>query len=69
MDKLILAVGIPLMLLNGFGGIAAFIWLVILGNYWFLIGAGFIALLFSSFALGLLMLPSTAIQFAGIKLI
>tara|TARA_X000001036_G_scaffold420584_1_gene441597 strand:- start:422 stop:1051 length:630 start_codon:yes stop_codon:yes gene_type:complete len=69
MDKLILAVGIPLMLLNGFGGIAAFIWLVILGNYWFLIGAGFIALLFSSFALGLLMLPSTAIQFAGIALI
>ena len=69
MDKLILAVSVPLMLMNGFGGIAAFIWLVILGDYWFLIGAGFIALLFSSFGLGLLMLPSTAIQFAGIKLI
>ena len=69
MDKIILAVSIPLMLMNGFGGIAAFIWLVILGDYWFLIGAGFIALIFSSFGLGLLMLPSTAIQFAGIKLI
>ena len=57
------------MLINSFGGIAAFIWLVVLGNYWFLIVSGIIALFFSSFYLMLLMLPSTAIQFARIKLI
>jgi len=68
-DKLILMLGIPLMLVNSFGGIVAFIWLVVLGNYWFLIVSGIIALFFSSFFLGLLMLPSTAIHYAGIKLI
>ena len=44
MEKLILLVGIPIMLINTFGGIAAFVWLIILGDYWFLIGAGVFAL-------------------------
>ena len=69
MDKLILMLGIPLMLINGFGGVVAFIWIIILGGYWHLILAGILALLFSSFGLGLLMLPSTAVQFAGMTLI
>ena len=69
MEKLILLVGIPVMLINTFGGVAAFVWLIILGDYWFLIGAGVLALFFSAFYLGILMLPSTAVQMAGFKLI
>jgi hypothetical protein len=43
--------------------------LIILGDYWFLIGSGIFALFFSSFGLAILMLPSTGIQMIGIKLL
>ena len=69
MEKLILILGVPLMFVNTFGGIVALVWLIVLGDYWFLIGAGVFALFFSSFGLGLLMLPSTGVQMAGFKLI
>lgn len=55
------------MFVNTFGGIAAFIWLIVLGDYWFLIGSGILALFFSSFGLAILMLPATGIQLLGIK--
>jgi hypothetical protein len=69
LEKLILAVGVPIMFINTFGGIVALIWLIILGDYWFLIGSGIFALFFSSFGLAILMLPSTGIQMIGIKLL
>lgn len=69
MEKLILILGVPLMFINTFGGIVALVWLIVIGDYWFLIGAGVFALFFSAFGLGLLMLPSTAVQMAGFKLI
>jgi len=57
------------MFINTFGGIVALIWLIVLGDYWFLIGSGIFALFFSSFGLAILMLPSTGIQMLGIKLL
>ena len=69
MEKLILILGVPLMFINTFGGIVALVWLIVIGDYWFLIGAGVFALFFSAFGLGLLMLPSTGVQMAGFKLI
>jgi FtsH-binding integral membrane protein len=57
------------MFINTFGGIVALVWLIVIGDYWFLIGAGVFALFFSAFGLGLLMLPSTGVQMAGFKLI
>ena len=46
MEKLILILGVPLMFINTFGGIVALVWLIVIGDYWFLIGAGVFALFF-----------------------
>ena len=68
-EKLILIIGAPLMFVNTFGGIVALIWLIIIGDYWYLIGAGVFSLFFSAFGLAILMLPSTGLQMLGFKLI
>lgn len=47
---------IPLIFLNFFGSIASGIWLAVLGQWW-AIGYGIAALFFSSFFIGLAMMP------------
>ena len=47
---------IPLMLLNFFGGIVSGIWLAVLGQWW-AIGYGVAGLFFSSFLIGIAMMP------------
>lgn len=54
---LITALSIPLMILNMLGGIVAGIWLAILGE-WGTIGYGIAAFFVSSFALGLVLMPT-----------
>ena len=56
LEKIIIALSLPLMLLNVFGGIVSGIWLAILGE-WGIIGYGVGILFFGSFALGLAMMP------------
>ena len=68
-EKLILILGVPLMFINTFGGIVALVWLIVIGDYWYLIGAGIFSLFFSAFGLAILMLPSTGLQMAGFGLI
>jgi len=66
--SLFLLLSIPLWIINSFGGIVAFIWLIILGNYSFIIIGGILILFFSSFAFALAMLPSTGVQLLAIKM-
>lgn len=54
--KLASVVAIPLVLINGFGGIVSGIWLAILGE-WGLIGTGIATLLVAGFALGFAIMP------------
>jgi hypothetical protein len=56
MQAILSILTIPLMLLNFFGGIASGIWLAVLGQWW-AIGYGIAGLFFSSFLLGVAMMP------------
>jgi hypothetical protein len=69
LEKFIIFFSIPLLFVNTFGGIVALIWLIIIGGYGFLIGAGILSFFFSAFGLALLMLPATGLQVLGFKLI
>ena len=69
LENFIIFFSIPLLFVNTFGGIAALIWLIIIGGYGFLIGAGILSFFFSAFGLALLMLPATGLQVLGFKLI
>ena len=55
--KFVATVAIPLRLLNMLGGIVSGVWLVILGR-WGIIGYGLLALIVSSFCLGVVMMPA-----------
>lgn len=56
MQALMLALMVPLMLLNFFGGIASGIWLGFLGEWW-AIGYGLLGIVTSHFLLGFAMMP------------
>jgi len=56
---------VPVIYLNLFAGIIAFVWLIILGK-WFLIVVSIVAL-FSHFLLGILMMPATLVQLLAFK--
>lgn len=64
-DNLIVLLGLPVIYLNVFAGIIAFVWLIILGK-WFLIGVSIFAL-FSHYLLGILMIPAAFIQLLAFK--
>ena len=66
--NLFILLSIPLWIINSFGGIVAFIWLIILGNYSFIIVGGIIILFLSSFVFGIAMLPSTGVQLLAMKM-
>jgi hypothetical protein len=55
MQALLALVMIPLMLLNAFGGVAAGLWLALLGEWWAL-GVGLIAIC-SPFLLSIILAP------------
>jgi hypothetical protein len=57
----------PLLLLNSFGGIIAFIWLVIAGE-WTLIGYGILGIFLSALALSIPFLISGVIAIVGFKI-
>jgi hypothetical protein len=67
LNLFVLLASTPLLFLNSFGGIIAFIWLMFAGE-WTLIGYGVLGLLFSAFALSVPFLLSGAIAIAGIKI-
>jgi hypothetical protein len=56
---------VPIIYLNLFAGIIAFVWLIILGK-WFLIVVSIVAL-FSHYLLGILMIPATLVQLLAFK--
>ena len=56
---------VPVIYLNLFAGIIAFVWLIILGK-WFLIVVSIVAL-FSHYLLGILMMPATLVQLLAFK--
>jgi len=56
---------VPVIYLNLFAGIIAFVWLIILGK-WFLIIVSIVAL-FSHYLLGILMMPATLVQLLAFK--
>lgn len=56
---------VPVIYLNLFAGIIAFVWLIILGK-WFLIVVSIVAL-FSHYLLGILMIPATLVQLLAFK--
>lgn len=64
-DDIVVLLGVPVIYLNVFAGIIAFVWLIILGK-WFLIVVSIIAL-FSHYLLGTLMIPATLIQLLAFK--
>ena len=55
--KLATLFSIPLMIINLLGGIVSFIWLAVLGE-WSIIGYGIAGLVFSTFGIGLAMMPA-----------
>ena len=64
---LVNVISTPLLLLNSFGGIIAFIWLAFAAE-WTLIGYGILGILFSAFALSIPFLLSGAIAIVGFKI-
>ena len=67
LNLFVLLVSTPLLLLNTFGGIIAFIWLMFAGE-WTLIGYGILGIFLSAIALSIPFLLSGLIAFAGIKI-
>lgn len=66
MQKLLMVVGLPILLLNAFGGIVSGIWLVVLRQWW-AIGYGISALFAPSF-LGLIMMVGLVFAVPGAAL-
>ena len=64
LEKLISLISLPIMIINTFGGIIAFVWLIILSE-WNLIITGIVGLFASAFILGFAFLPALAIQGIG----
>ena len=64
---LVNVVSTPLLLLNSFGGIVAFVWLAFAGE-WTLIGYGILGIFFSAIALSIPFLLSGVIAIAGLKI-
>ena len=67
-QNILIISSVPLWIINSFGGIVSFIWLAILGNYWFLLGPGIAAMFLSSYAFAIAMLSSTGVQLLAIKM-
>ena len=67
MEKLVMLLMVPLMLLNFFGGISSGIWLAILGEWW-AIGYG-VAGLLSPFLLAIIMMPGLLLAEPAVVLI
>ena len=67
-QNILIISSVPLWIINSFGGIVSFIWLAILGNYWFLLGLGIAAMFLSSYAFAIAMLPSTGVQLLAMKM-
>lgn len=63
--KLITFLSIPFAILNMAGGILSGVWLVILGD-WGSIGYGMLAMVISSFGLGIALMPSALLTGAGV---
>jgi len=64
LENLIGLISLPIMIINTFGGIIAFVWLIILSE-WNLIITGIVGLFASAFILGFAFLPALAIQGIG----
>ena len=64
-DDVAVLLSVPVIYLNVFAGIIAFVWLIILGK-WFLIVVSIFAL-FSHYLLGILMMPATLVQLFAFK--
>ena len=64
-DDVAVLLSVPVIYLNVFAGIIAFVWLIILGK-WFLIVVSIVAL-FSHYLLGILMMPATLVQLLAFK--
>lgn len=64
-DDVAVLLSVPVIYLNVFAGIIAFVWLIILGK-WFLIVVSIVAL-FSHYLLGILMMPATLVQLFAFK--
>ena len=67
LDSFAALISVPMGYLNAFGGIVAFIWLIFAGE-WTIIIFGLVALFTSHFFLGLLFMPSLAVDFVGMYL-
>lgn len=65
LNDIAVLLSVPVIYLNVFAGIIAFIWLIILGK-WFLVVVSIIAL-FSHYFLGILMIPATLVQLLAFK--
>ena len=68
LKNLIIISAVPLWIINSFGWIVSFVWLAILGNYWFLLGSGIAAMFLSSYAFAFAMLPSTGVTLLAMKM-
>lgn len=64
----LVALAVPLWILNSLGGIVAFFWLVFAGE-WGLIGWGILGLLVSAFGLSIVMAPSMLFAIPAMKAI
>ena len=64
LENIISLISLPIMIVNTFGGIIAFIWLIILSE-WSLVITGIAGLFASAFILGFAFLPALAIQGLG----
>lgn len=64
LSSLMLALSIPLMILNMLGGIVAGVWLVVLGE-WGTVGYGIAAIFVSSFAISLVLMPTLPLAAAA----
>lgn len=68
MEKLVMLLMVPLMLLNFFGGIGSGIWLAILGEWW-AIGYGVVGLLLSHYLLAIIIMPGLLLAGPAVVLI
>lgn len=68
MMGLIMALQIPIMILNMFGGIVAIIWLMVIGN-WSAIGMAVILALVSTLVISIVMIPAMLLSVPGVAMV
>ena len=68
LENLLLALAVPLILVNTFGGVVSGVWLAFQGQ-WAAIGLGILSYFFAHFLLSLVLAPGMLIALPGVKLL